>query len=1327
MDLFNPDSRLASAAIGLPVATRMSSEIKKPKDPLAFQRYCVVLFGAHLRDPHAQEYGRNGQDQRGVDILLRRDGKTNDRVGVQCRLITKPLNLKKMLTDCRAALTFDDGLSEIVFATTAPDDTHATDAANSVERLLAAEGHNLRVVLYGWGQLQNLIARYDSAYALFCPSSVSTLQLQSASNVIDVDALSAAISARMSTAALNSSGLIVPGAPILPEGAREEDPGLHGRIDVLRDLFSQDKQPRTAETRFLALLQVDGINTKPWARFRIHSNLGAIALITGRENDAISHYETAFSIRPGNSSAKANLALARIFQGRHKEAMSMAQEALSGTPRADQALGYLLQAAARSDWKGNPEDLVPYDLTGSIFADLGLAEFYRRREAEGWQHRSIEIGRRHPSIPEFAPIVAVAVLSLAIDSEAVLAGGVGPVTASDMSEAADGMIGYVDDMLAVNFADEHDRVAHVSNTCLLLRLCGRTDEAEKLLIKAGSIVRDDARLRRLMALVLTSRGRQEDAIMWLDRDPDPENRILLADLIASDNPAEAINQAISVSVDGLPSYVARNRWLSIGEMSLKLRRRVELQSAVEGLRSLDASDPAATVFELRGMRQEGLPVEEHQEQLREVAHHLAANTDMTTRYLVASELQENGLPEEASKLLDGRVDLQRVTQTSILYLTCLAEARRDRTFLLAIEQSAVVLRVHPAVLWVSAIHAWNMGDLEAALVAVGRIIDLRPENLSARVLRLEILLRQDCSSEILAELDQPLEQFTSDSLRARCRLTTLLSVFGYSSRASAYAYRLFLENRDDPLAWMTVARLIFNDRNAVDRDVWTAPVVTTDVAVTVQWDDGCTSSFVVEPDPDLRRLNENSLEPDHPLVRALSGLAKDDEFADAAGRVGRIVDIRHKFVAQFHAILESYEFRFPGHNGFRNIKMDPGEPGGLDEIKALLKDRKDWFDQERERYVAGPWPLSLTASRLGLDTIDTMTGLSAEGVALKVSLGNKEELEKALSAIRLNNRSGCVLDLCSFWQAWRLELLDSIITTCGPIYTTQAVLDTLRARRKRFSDGRGGEQRSASYHSGSILLVETSADTLIAALDDVDRAIHWLGENARVCPVIATDDLPDALREQLRDDKSSMWDDLVVAKQMQLLFISDDLFLRQFGNMLGHDRTCWTHTVLQEAFRKGTIDKSSFVRSTSALVDTGHNFIGVTGAVLAQALRMDVKACGSLGPLFRTLCGTIGGKSAEPVSHTGSVMGFMLEAWNDNELAPYWRSGTSMLLTQLLRSRHHDYGDILRLVLGTFRRHSGIRDFVNAWAKGHFISEHAIWGKPEKHRDRRTSETRARR
>jgi tetratricopeptide (TPR) repeat protein len=104
----------------------------------------------------------------------------------------------------------------------------------------------------------------------------------------------------------------------------------------------------------------------------IETNLGAIAFALGRQAGGAARFEAAYAIRRDDPNAVANLALARIIQDRCEEAMELARQALEATPRAEHAVKYLLSAAARSIWQGEPETLIPPDLVGSSHADLGF-------------------------------------------------------------------------------------------------------------------------------------------------------------------------------------------------------------------------------------------------------------------------------------------------------------------------------------------------------------------------------------------------------------------------------------------------------------------------------------------------------------------------------------------------------------------------------------------------------------------------------------------------------------------------------------------------------------------------------------------------------------------------------------------------------------------------------------------------------------------------------------------------------------------------------------------------------------------------------------------
>jgi predicted Zn-dependent protease len=1222
-------------------------------------------------------------------------------------LIAKPLKEVKILSDCRAALGLKAGLKEIIFATSAPDDTGASDAAIAVERTLRAEGHDLKVVVYGWGALQTLIALHEAAYNAFFPSAVATSAAQPAAVPHgSSDDFATQVAAQV-VEQLRLTGLTASPPEASGTESAQEDPALHAKIDTFRDLFKEQQQPLIAEKGLLALLEKEVLEGKPWARFRIETNLGSIALDLGREGEGATRFEAAHALLPDNPNGIANLALARTIQGRFSEAMDLAKTALAAQPRADHAVGYLLQAAARSDWQGEPETFIPPDLVGSSHADLGLAEFLRRRDLPGWAERSLQFARKHTDVPEFKRIGAIAILSLAIETGSIVPGGLGPVTAEELDRAAEDMKAVAEQCIDFGYADQHDLICYLNNAAVLLRLAGRQAECEALVRRGLPLAPDDPHLRRLLALAQAAQGRPDDGLATLAGQSDPENRLIAAEMLATRDVAKALDEVLAIDPSGIGQRLAQLRWRLAGEFALKAGDEDRLKEAVDGLQTIDPADVTAELLKARWDHKTGVEEVSVQRRLKSVFTRVRHDADMVTRYILANELRDFGLPEEAASLLQNHIDLQRLTPGATLYLQCLAAARRDEAFRSALADAGPAVRDDPDILWTAAAHAWNIGDLEGAEGAINRLLAQEPENPSARLLKVEILVRQNRSTDLLAELDKAIEDLPFRRLKDRFRVASMLGHFGYMQRAAAQAYRLFLENRDNSQAWMTLSVLVLEEGRGEESGsrAWDTPIVSQNAAVNVRYDDAEELFVVIEPDADLRRLDNESWEPEHPLVRTLTGMKAGDRFTDPSGREGTITQLRHKYVARLHFVMKNHEARFPEIMGFRSVSLNVEQPGGLDEFIQELKARHDWFEEEQEKYRNGPWPIGVLAHRLGLDTIEVAVGLASQDQTLKVALGNEPERIAAAAKVRENARKGCVLDLLAFWTGWRLNALDAVAGTCGPISLPQSVVDRLRARREKIQFSIRDGLRSARYDGGKIAATEIAPEVVQTWLDDIDQAIAWVEANAIVCPLVAGEDLPPALRDHLRTGGTDLFDSVVVAMQQNVLLITDDLPTREFGRALGLEASTWLHQVFSVAADQSRIDFDTYVRWSANLVDAGHSYIGVDGQALARSFRLDSECGEAPGHLFKSLSTVIGGRGAEPRSHVFAVLGCLRELWSDSTTSAFRQAATGLLLRQLVRERTTDYAMMLRAVLRYVGDLPELVAYMHAWARGHFLSD----------------------
>jgi cellulose synthase operon protein C len=400
--------------------------------------------------------------------------------------------------------------------------------------------------------------------------------------------------------------------------------------------------------------------------------------------------------------------------------------------------------------------------------------------------------------------------------------------------------------------------------------------------------------------------------------------------------------------------------------------------------------------------------------------------------------------------------------------------------------------------------------------------------------------------------------------------------------------------------------------------------------------------------------------------------------------------------------LQNYESRFPDVAGFRRVPINVEQPNGLDEFIVELKARRDWFEQEQEQYSNAPWPLGLLARRLGGDTIDVAGSLASQGIRLKVAYGNAPECDAASSAVVENGRIGCVLDLLAFWTAWRLQALDAVADTCGPIHLPQSVMDHLRVRREKLELSLKDGLRSASYESGKPVFQEIAPAVVRDWHDDLERLIHWAEANAAICPVVARDNLLPALREHLA--RSDIFDSLVLAMQTGVLLVTDDLPTREFGQLVGSSRGAWLHRVFGVALEQGRINEDTFVRWSADLVAAGHNYIGVSGLVLARALRLDAAIGETPGYLFKSLSRVIGGRNAEARSHILAVENCLRNLWSDYWMLPHRQRATGLLLRQVVRQRQDDYVLILQAVLHLCRNLPQLVEYIHSWAQGHFIS-----------------------
>lgn len=1286
------------------MGARLAGEILKPRDPYTFQRNCVVLFREELGDPNAKEYGRNGQNQGGIDILGYRGGDPARAVGIQCRNIQKSLKRSTILKDCRSALALEFGLREIIFATTAPDDTKADQAAKSVEGVLRDEGHDVTVHVYGWGQLQTLIALHESAYYVFMPALAGTAQ---PIGLAPTPQMEAATFAALMVEELERRGIgssiTLPPKPAGPEGIGSESPALHAKIDVFRDLIRAG-DTTNVEQRLITLRDSPEANDAPWARYRIETNIAAALMDQGRESEAAESYVRAQAIRPDDPNAICNLAIARTIQGDPEEGMRLAQSVLDRTDRIDFAVSALLQAAARSAWQGDPQTLIPTDMKRSTTVELALADFMRRRWMPGWEAHALALPDDDENARDLGRLKALAVLSIAVDSRVHVVGGRDKVTNRQIDQAASEMLAYAIHCLRNGFAYRHDLMAHVSNAALLLRFAGRGADAESLLREGIRALPDDERLRRLLAVVLIDADRKAEVLAVLDPATEPETILMR---IQMEEGPTSLERLVRVEAMDEPTdeRVASIRRRLIAELALAAGELDAVKRVVDEMLRHPDDVVSAQLLDIQRQQRAGLDDDGAKKLLLALGGNLSADAEPIDCFLVGQALMDIGLEAKAAELVEAHVDLQSPRPATLMYLTALAEARRDDAYRNALKAAAPEVRDEPAMLWLDARHAWNSGDLDRSLRSLEQFLSARPGQPRAVLMRLETLIRLNRTRQILETLDAPIEELDWLGENEPYRVAVLLTHFGYHDRAARLAYRLFLEHRDKSRAWMTLSGMTIRegqDRRA-NQSSWRADRVSEDIAVDLEYDDGDTAFFIVEADPQLRKLDPESWEPEHALVKAVRGLAVNCRFVGPDGRAGRISKLRHKIVARFHYVLANYEKRFPEVFGFKSFTVDPDSPHGLDDMIAQLKDRHDWVLAEQEQHLASGMPIDVLAERLGCDTIDVAGGLAEQGISLKVADGTEQERLVAAEAIRSNAGRGCVLDLNAFWFAWRLSALDEVVATCGTVFVPRSVVDRLTIRREEYGQAVAGGRGTLSYHEGKILHTKVTSEQMTYLRDDVDTALRWIEHHGAAQPIVLDDSASTVMREHVQSGDTDMLDAAILSVATDRLFVCDDLAMRSIHRSLGGTRATWLHNVLTHAHIAGLVDSERLTQQTVDLIRSGHAYLGVTGLMMALGVQMDVLEHGRLGDRAEVLIGRLGGEIADPISHIHAACEALFHIWSTDSVMGVREAAMGKILESLMRGRANDWAAILKAIEQFSSKLPGLGRYIREWGRGHFL------------------------
>lgn len=156
----------------------MSTYFQPPLYWQQFEEVTEVVARSRFPSKKAQRYGRLGQRQNGVDILVRSEGKV---YGIQCKRLKAdpnkaggPLTESIIRAEAAKAEKFPFKLDEFIIATTAPDSAQATLTAFEVGTEYLAR-NLFDVTVWGWDSFVGIINTHHELKRWYYPAVIDAM------------------------------------------------------------------------------------------------------------------------------------------------------------------------------------------------------------------------------------------------------------------------------------------------------------------------------------------------------------------------------------------------------------------------------------------------------------------------------------------------------------------------------------------------------------------------------------------------------------------------------------------------------------------------------------------------------------------------------------------------------------------------------------------------------------------------------------------------------------------------------------------------------------------------------------------------------------------------------------------------------------------------------------------------------------------------------------------------------------------------------------------------------------------------------------------------
>ena len=839
------------------------------------------------------------------------------------------------------------------------------------------------------------------------------------------------------------------------------------------------------------------------------------------------------------------------------------------------------------------------------------------------------------------------------------------------------------------------------NAALALRLSDDIGKAKEILDPAITQYPDDESLRLQRAIIAYTENDLVGVLKTLPHRPsNPEAISVVANaLVATGKSDETVAFLDETDESSFPRHV------KTGLLSARLRayvNRGERQLAIDTIAQRVVAEPHNLSFRALQMLTHRMVADEDgaSKAFEDALAIVNDQTSLRSRLELSFEARRLGRNDAIIDLLKDRVATDR--ESEALH-TLIAAAINSRRYVTAREILASISQALQDRDWfkkAEAILAINTGDIKAD-EKIARFLKQCPNDVEMLLARIGIWQRLGRDGDIRSLLQRTDLTKLDGRPEQRIRIAAWIVHYGEPARGLQYGYKVIMDNWNVPQAHLTYQGLIFLNEN-IGAAMPTATTVAENTVVCLETEGG-ERRYRIENERYAFFENER-LDPESDLGLLLIGKQPGETF-NPQDRIGskpvRIRWIKPTYLDVFHRSLEQFNERFPRADGLMRFTFDPDAPDPLEDIRAITKARAEADQYILEEYRSQNLPLAFAAALVGKNPLDAWAGLPTVNINFQVCRGTLPEREEAVHKITQHNRKGCVLDAITLSIVHRLGVESSVVAVCGPIYTSQSVVDLFAFRAFEARQNIGKKQGYIGWRDNQIVFEQFSEEYLKNVVEQREKELSWVRHSVVIAPAMPKNDFSQETRTIIDKVGHAACDPAVVAEGNGFILLTEDMGFRMWSATTFQISTAWLQPVLIVARVEGHLDTDGYSEAVNTLALNGHVFTSLDHDCLMHQAR---KSNFALSSELSRLLSISGGPTADLSTNTRVVSAFIDALWQACSEELSVKRIASEAFVAITTGRQEDQRQIIALILNQIRRKTALmKKHALAWLIGHSI------------------------